>query len=56
MHKDYPRKKFLWKSNLLKHKTCLGANQGVFQKEGAKGYPKKHKKGCYKCTSKFNIP
>ena len=32
---------FLRKSNLLKHLTYLGTNQGVFQKEGAKGYPKK---------------
>ena len=39
MHRDYQRKKFLRKPNLLKNQTCLGTNQGVVQKKETKGYP-----------------
>ena len=40
--KKLSKKKFLHKSNLLKHKTYLGTNQGVFKKKEAKGYLNMH--------------
>ena len=38
MHRNYTRKKFIWKPNLLKNHICLGTNQGVFWKGETKGY------------------
>ena len=38
MHRIYTRQKFLRKPNFLNNQTCLGTNQGVFQKDETKGY------------------
>ena len=43
MHEKYPRKKFFTEIKFAQT-TCLGTNQGVFQKEVAKGYQNSHKK------------
>ena len=39
MYRNYPRKKFLRKPNLLKTQECLGINQGLAQEKQTKGYP-----------------
>ena len=38
MHRIDLRKKFLQKPNFINKQTCLGTNQGVFQKEETNEY------------------
>ena len=53
MHRNYTRRKFLQKPNFLKNYTCLGTNQGVFQRKKKTGRNEYEleKKLCYM----FNI-